>query len=332
MQPVSTSAAYQSVLTQLLASENNEVSAQQQVSSGKLGDTLSGFGSQTGSLVATQSVMSRVTGLVSQLNQTSTQLTFQQTALTQISTIAQQLQTDLTEADGLSSGDNLMNQVQGLFSQAVSALNAQNPDGSYTFSGGQPTTQPFTAASMSDLTTQASVSSFFQNGNLAPVSRIDDNTTIQTGFTASTVGQSLMGIFQSIQAFQQGSTGSFGGTMTTAQQTFVESAISQLNAVVSATSTTAAQGGDIQNQVTNALTTQQARQTTLANRDRRYDQCRRRHGRDQPDRGSGRLPGLGPGVQHAQGHVPAQLPVRLDGRMTGRKGPALSQMSHRTTK
>ena len=156
-----------------------------------------------------------------------------------------------------------MNQVQGLFSQAVSALNTQNPDGSYTFSGGQTSTQPFTATSMSDLTTQSSVSSFFQNGDLAPVSRIDDNTTIQTGFTASTVGQSLMGIFQSIQSFQQSASGNFGGTLTSAQQTFVENTMSQLDAVVTASSNTAAQGGDIQNQVTDALTTQQARQTTL---------------------------------------------------------------------
>jgi flagellar hook-associated protein 3 FlgL len=262
MDPIATSTAYQSALSQILNAENSQLTAQQQVSSGKLADSLSGFGNNTDAIVAAESVQTRVTGLISQLNQTSTALTFQQTALTSISSIAQQLQTTLTSADGLGSGDDLMSQVQSLFSQAASALNTQY-NGQYVFSGGATTTQPFTASQMSDLTTQPSVSSFFQNGSMPQVSRIDDNTTIQTGFTASTLGQSLMGIFQSIEAFQQSSNGNFSGNLTTAQQSFLDTTLSQLNAVVSSTSQTAAQGGDIQNQVATALTNQQARQTTL---------------------------------------------------------------------
>ena len=262
MNVLSTSSMYQSLLTQLLSTENGEVSAQQQVSSGKLGDDLSAFGQQTNAIVAAQSVQTRVTGLVNQLNQTSTSLTFQQTALTQISSIAQQLQTALTSAQGLGSGDDLMSEVQSLFTQAASALNTQY-NGEYMFSGGSPSTQPFTATDMSDLTTQANVSSFFQNGSLVPVSRIDDNTTIQTGFLASDVGQSLMGVFQSIQSFQQSANGNFGGDLTSAQITFLDGAISSLDSVVSSTTQTAAQGGDIQSQVTTALTNQTNRQDTL---------------------------------------------------------------------
>ena len=262
MNVVATSTMYQSVLNQLLSAENNEVSAQQQVSSGKMGSDLSGFGQQSNAIVAAQSVQARVTGLVGQLNQTSTALTFQQTALTSVSSIAQQLQTALSEAQGLGSGDNLMGTVQSLFSQAMSALNTQY-NGQYVFSGGQPTTQPFTATTLSDLTTQPSVSAFFQNGSLEPAARIDDNTTIQTGFTATDVGSTLMGVFQSIQSFQQGSTGSFGGDLTTAQINFLQTAISSLNSVVADTNDTAAQGGDIQNQVTAALKTQTARQDTM---------------------------------------------------------------------
>ncbi|HUO23759.1 MAG TPA: hypothetical protein VMU59_14695 [Caulobacteraceae bacterium] len=262
MNPVSTSSAYAITLSQLQAAETNQLNAQTQVSTDKLADSLSGFSGQSGSIVAAQSVQARVTGLISQLKQTSTQLTFQQTALTSLSSIAQQLQTTLTSADGLASGDNLMTQVQDLFNQAASALNTQY-NGQYVFSGGATSTQPFSAAQMSDLTTQANVSSFFQNGNLNPVSRTDDNTTIQTGFTASAIGQSLMSVFQSIQAFQQGANGNFSGALTPAQQTFLESTVSSLNAVVASTNQTAAQGGDIQNEITTALTTQTARSNTL---------------------------------------------------------------------
>jgi flagellar hook-associated protein 3 FlgL len=263
MNPISTSTAYQSILTNLLTNENSELTDQQQVSSGKIADNLSGYGNQTQALVAAQSVQARVTGLVSQLNQTSTQLTFQQTALSQISTVAQSLQQALTSAEGTGTGDALMDQVQSLFSQAASALNTQY-NGNYIFSGGQTSTQPFTATSLSDLTTQSNVSSFFANGSVAPVSRVDDNTTVQTGFLASNVGSALMGVFQSIQNFQQGSTGNFGGTLTSAQETFLDSAISSLNSVVASTTQTTAEGGEIQSQISAALTTQTDRQTTLS--------------------------------------------------------------------
>ncbi len=265
MDRIATSTAYQSVLTNLLANENNEVSAQQQVSSGMVADNLSGYGNQAQTLIATQSVKTRVDGLVNQLNQTGVQLTFQQSALSQVSSIAQTLQQTLLTAQGAGTGDNLMAQVQSLFSQAAEALNAQAPDGSYIFSGGQTSTPPFSANSLSDLTTQPSVSSFFQNGSLTPVSRIDDNTTVQTGFLASNVGSALMGVFQSIEAFQQSGPGNFGGALTTAQQTFLDSAISQMSSVVSSTSQTTAQGGTFQNQIAAALTTQTDRQTTLTN-------------------------------------------------------------------
>jgi flagellar hook-associated protein 3 FlgL len=263
MDRIATSTAYQSVLNNLLSTENREITAQQQVSTGNIADNLSGFGNQTQALIATQSVKSRVDGLVSQLNQTGVQLTFQQSALNQISTVAQSLQQALTTAQGVGTGDTLMSQVQSLFSQAASALNTQY-NGSYIFSGGQTSTQPFTATTLSTLTTQPSVSSFFQDGSLTPVSRIDDNTTVQTGFLATNVGSALMGVFQSIQAFQQSGAGNFGGALTAAQQTFLDSAISQLNTVTASTTQTTAEGGAIQAQVAAALTTQTDRQTTLA--------------------------------------------------------------------
>lgn len=262
MNTIATSTIYQSITTNLLSAENNQVTAEQQASSGMIANNLSGFGSQSQALVAAQSVQTNVNGLVNTLTQASTQLTFQQSALNQVSTIAQQLQTALTTAEGSGTGDGLMSQVQSLFSQAQSALNTQY-NGQYVFSGGATSTQPFTATSLADLTTQPSVSSFFQNGSLTPVTRVDDNTTIQTGFLASDVGQNLMSAFQSIEAFQQSASGNFSGALTTAQQTYLTSAISQLNSVVASTTQTTAQGGSVQSQVQTALTTQTTRQSTL---------------------------------------------------------------------
>ena len=261
---VSTANTYSSVLSELLGAQNSEITAQQQVSTGKLGDDLQAFGGQTGNLVATNTVKARVDQLVSQLNAQQVQLNFQQSGLTSLSTVASNLQGTLTNALANGSGDGIMTELQSYFSQAAEALNSQY-SGQYLFGGGQTQTQPFTATSLADLTTQPSVSSVFQNGGTTPVTRIDDSTTIQSGFLASDLGTSLMTAFQGIEAFQQSAAGNFGGPLTAAQQTFLQGMITQMSTVSDATTQTAAQGGEIQSQVSTAITTQTDRQTTLTN-------------------------------------------------------------------
>lgn len=267
--PISTQTSYATVLNDLLTAQSSEATAEQQVSTGKKGSDLVAFGSQTSNLVATNTVKAQVDGMVSQLNSLSVKLNFQQTALGQISDVAGNLKQTLMDALASGAGDGVMASVQSYFSEAAQALNSQY-GGDYLFSGGQTQTKPFTATALTDLVatppaSNPAVSSFFQNGNLTPSNRIDTATTIQTGFLASGIGQQLMQVFQDIQNFQQGASGNLGGQLTTAQQTFIQNEIGTLNNVVTATTQTTAQGGDIQKQVQDATTTQTDRQTTLTN-------------------------------------------------------------------
>lgn len=261
--PVSTQNSYSVILNDLLGAQSKELTAQQELSTGKKGSDLQAFGDQTANLVATNTVKARVDGLVSQLNNLSVKLNFQQSALGQISDVAANLKQTLTDALASGQGDGIMASVQSYFSEAAQALNSQY-GGDYIFSGGQSQTQPFTAPDLPTLAT-GTVASFFKNGNLTPSNRIDDATTVQTGFLASNIGKPLMQIFQDIQTFQQGATGNFGGQLTTAQQTFIQTELGNLNNVVTSTTQTTAQGGDIQKQVQDATTTQTDRQTTLTN-------------------------------------------------------------------
>jgi flagellar hook-associated protein 3 FlgL len=183
--------------------------------------------------------------------------------------VAGNLKQTLMNAIASGSGDGVMNDLDSYFSQAAQALNSQY-GGDYLFSGGQTQTQPFTATDPSQLVatlpaTNPPVTNFFQNGNLTPNNRIDDSTTITTGFLASTVGQQLMQAFQDIQTFQQSASGNFGGQLTTAQQTFLQNEITNLDGVVTSTTQTTALGGDIQKRVEDATTAQTDRQTTLTN-------------------------------------------------------------------
>jgi flagellar hook-associated protein 3 FlgL len=266
--PVSTQNNYSVILADLMAAQNKELTAQQQVSTGKKGDDLTDFGDQTRDLVATNTVKSRVDGLVSQLSNLQVKLNFQQTALGQVSDTAAALKQTLINALANGQGDGVMTDVNSYFSQAVQALNAQY-GGDYLFSGGQTQTKPFTATDITQLVAtppaaNPAVSNFFQNGNLTTANRIDDQTTISTGFLATDVGQPLMQAFQDIQAYVQAN-GPFTGQLTQAQQTFLQNEISNLGGVVSSTTQTTAQGGDIQKRVETAAQTQTDRQTTLKN-------------------------------------------------------------------
>lgn len=261
--PVSTQNTYSVILTDLLNAQNQELTAQQQVSTGKKGNDLQAFGAQANALVSTNSVKSGVDGLVNQLNQLQVKLNFQQSALGQVSDVAANLKQTLTNALASGQGDGVMSDVSSYFSEAIQALNTQY-GGDYIFSGGQTQTKPFTAPDLTTLTT-APVASFFTNGNLTPTNRIDDTTSIQTGFLASNVGQQLMQVFQDIQNFQQSANGNLGGQLTQAQQTFLQNEIGNLASVVTSTTATTAQGGDIQSRVAAATTTQTDRQTTLTN-------------------------------------------------------------------
>ena len=267
--PVSTQNTYSVILSDLMNAQNSELTAQQQVSTGKKGDDLQAFGDQTSNLVATNTVKARVDGLVSQLNNLQVKLNFQQSALGQVSDVAANLKQTLMNALANGQGDGIMTDLNSYFSEAAQALNSQY-GGDYLFAGGQNQTQPFTATSPSQLVatppaTNPPVSSFFQNGNLTPSNRIDDATTIQTGFLASDVGQQLMQVFQDIQTFQQSANGNFGGQLTQAQSDFLQTEIGSLDTVATATTQTTAQGGDIQKRVEDATTAQTDRQTTLTN-------------------------------------------------------------------
>jgi flagellar hook-associated protein 3 FlgL len=261
--PVSTQNNYSVILADLLTAQNSELTAQQQVSTGKKGDDLQAFGDQTSNLVATNTVKARVDGLVSQLNNLQVKLNFQQTALGQISDVAANLKQTLMNALANGQGEGIMTDLNSFFSQAAQALNSQY-GGDYLFSGGQTQTKPFTATDLANLTT-GPVASFFQNGNLTSANRIDDSTTVQTGFLASNVGQQLMQAFQDIQNFQQSGAGNFGGQLTAAQQSFLQTEIGNIDGIITSTTATTAQGGDIQKRVEDATTAQTDRQTTLTN-------------------------------------------------------------------
>ena len=122
MDRVSTSGLYGSVLANLTAAQNAQVSAATQISSGKKASDLKGFGGASETLTAMQSVQSQTTSFLDQSNLLANKLTMQDTAMTQLGTAAQSASKAISDALASGDGTALMQTLTGNFQDAISAL------------------------------------------------------------------------------------------------------------------------------------------------------------------------------------------------------------------
>ncbi len=262
MDRISSASNYQSVLLNIMNAQSAQTTAQQQVTTGKIADDLSGYAAQADALTASRSLQARLTTYVANGSVLSDKLTAQDQALTTVSTATQASRDAVSEA--LANGDAsvLMTTLQSQFSEATSALNTQY-NGQYLFSGTETAAAPVAASSLSDLTGGGGVAAVFKNDQTKIVSRLDDNTTTTTGVLASSVGTPLFTALQSIQAYSAGSNGPLTGKLTTAQTTFLQGVLTQFDSAYTSTNNAVAANGIVQNQVTASQTALKDQQTTL---------------------------------------------------------------------
>lgn len=261
MSRVSTNHSYSVVLRDLMRATNSQEQAQGQVSSGRVGDSLKAFAPKVEQLVAANSVKARVEGYLDQGKLITSRLEAQDLALRETADSADAARTTLAEALASDRGDAIMGELQGHFLTAAEALNTQQ-GGRYLFAGAQVNTRPVDANKLSDLTAAADVSDLFKNDELKPVSRLDDNVTIQSGFLAKDEGTDLFNAFKEVQAFVEAN-GDFGSPLTAAQKTFIEGMLPKFDAANKALTDTAALNGANQVRVENSLQQHEDRQTLL---------------------------------------------------------------------
>jgi flagellar hook-associated protein 3 FlgL len=262
MNRISTADSYAAIVANMMAAQQQLTSDSNQLSSGNVASDLKGYASKAETLTAMQTVQSQVTGFISQNNVLADKLTTQNTALTQLSATATNAAQSIRQALAAGVGDSLMQSLQDQFQTAADALNTTY-NGEYIFAGGQVTTPPLSVNSLTALGAAPSIPGVFTNDQHASTSQIDQNTTIQTGFLANQLGTPLMTAFQAIQNFATGPGGPFTGTLTPAQITFLQGQMANLTAAGQTLTTTAAQNGGLQTQVTNTQTDLSNQQATL---------------------------------------------------------------------
>ncbi len=269
MNSISTSAKYQSVLLNIMNAQNNQTIAQEQYSTGKIGDNLEAFASQADQITAAQSLTAQTNGFVQNNTALADRLTVQDQSLSQVATITNNARSAVAEAVATGDATSLSTNLQSQLSQAIAALNTQY-NGKYLFAGGETSAAPAaTGATLTSLTAAGGVAAAFQNGAAPQQDRLDSSTRITTGFTASGVATGLYTALAQVATYLQAQQVANGGTpittLTAAQSTALTGMLSSFDSAATAINNQVAQNGLTQVQVTSTQTSLQARQTALTN-------------------------------------------------------------------
>lgn len=262
MNRVSTAGNYSAVLANLMAAQQRQIDAGAQVSSERKGSSLKDYARDSETLTAVRSMKTRVEGFLDQTQILSSRLAMQDTAMGQVSDAAQAARDAIANALATGSGATLMQEMQLAFSNTTQGLNTKF-QGEYLFSGGQVNKQATTAGQLSDLTAAPSTASLFQNDQFKISNRLDESTTIQTGVLASDLGGPLFDAFKNVQAFAETPAGAFNGTLTDAQRSFLESALTNFDSVHKGLINANAKNGLAQSQVDNARSDLSSRKDSL---------------------------------------------------------------------
>jgi flagellar hook-associated protein 3 FlgL len=247
----------------LLVSQLNQDNAalnqtQQQVSSGLTSTTYGGIGDQTAALESAQAAVDRTNSY-----QAATQLGINQANLqdTQLSTLASQLQQDITTAVANNSGSTLMASASSIYDQVTQILNSQDSNGNYIYGGDQNNTPPVKTTSLSDLASLSSVSQAFTSGTVKGGVQVGDGQTVQVGLLASNIGTGILQTLSDIANFNNGSNGNLGTTLTSAQSNFLSNEIPVAQSASETVNNISAQNGDTYQQLQSALSQQQTMNT-----------------------------------------------------------------------
>ena len=141
---IGTARSFDNATTAIMAKQFDQVTAQNQVSSGKIAQDLSGYGVKAQSLAATNSARAKTDSSISVLEDVGRQLDSQNLFMTKLGDSANEAKQAIINAVALGSGVTVLKELQIQFSNVVDALNAQH-EGKYLFSGSKFDTKAVTS-------------------------------------------------------------------------------------------------------------------------------------------------------------------------------------------
>jgi len=258
---ISTTAQSQLLLSYIQQDETSLQTTQTQVATGYVSTTYGGIGDKTAALESAQTQGSMATSYASTAQLAANQVNLQDAQLSELSTLASQLQQDITTSVANGNGTSLMSQVQSVFDQTVQILNSQDANGNYIYAGGKSNTAPVTATTLSALMALPSASAAFANGTQKATVQVGSDQNVQVGVLASDVGTQLLQTIQDVANFNAGGSGNFGSQLTQAQNTFLTNEIPSAQTASQTVNEAQGSNGEIYQQLQSAITQQQSMST-----------------------------------------------------------------------
>ncbi len=263
MSRVSTTGNYQSALLDLMASQQRQADASQRVSTQKVATDMTGFGRGAETLTALKGAASRVQGFLDTGEVVAARLGAQDLALNQMIDGVGGAREAIGNVLSSDSAGTLMLELEGYFQSVSNGLNARH-QGGYLFAGADTTNPPVSVGTLGELAAAASVASVFGNDTIKPVSRVAENTSVETGYLANELGTDIFQIFRDIKAYHDNlATGPLTGKPTGAQKAFLTAQLSRLDAARGATIDVASRNGSLQKRIDQMAVSHTAQITSL---------------------------------------------------------------------
>jgi flagellar hook-associated protein 3 FlgL len=287
MTRVATFGNYQSALLDLMSAQGRAQQAQERIASEKIATDMSGYGRGAESLTSLTSTQARLDGFIAAGETAAGRLSAQDLAMSRVAEGGTGAREAI--ANSLAAGriDNLMTELNLHYQTVQGGLNAEH-QGAYLFAGGQGDVAPATVKTMGELAAAPvtptpavpppapAPASAFANDTLKHRSRIDETTTIETGFLASEIGGPLADVFRNIQLYQNGYSveidgvtyapagpNTLAGQPTAAVEQFLKAQLTQLDKANEGLTNQMAKNGLMQNHVNAALDAHESQKTSL---------------------------------------------------------------------
>ena len=252
---ISTQAANQSALLDLMRAQRDSFEARQQVTTGKVAPDLKGYGHASETIAAARSAQTRADSFVKANERLLSRLDIQDLAFRELSDAADQLRVALTTDDA----SMLMNEVKDVFERVKNALNTRF-QGSFLFAGTRTDVPPVNADSVADLQAAApDVGAVFENSDRAQTQFIDEGVKAEIGFLAQDVGEELFAVMERVADFDAGPDGPFDGRVTSAQQAFLRTEIQNVISAFDTINQKMGENGSLYRRVETAVDTHQKR-------------------------------------------------------------------------
>lgn len=256
---ISTAAASQSALMDLMRAQRDSFEAREQLATGKKASDLKGYANSAETILTARATQTRAEGFISANQRLAARLEVQDLAYRELSDAASELRQTLTTTEGTA----LMNNVQAAFDKVVSALSTKFA-GSYVFSGVRTDTAPVNVSTLAGL--QAALpdtSAVFDNAQRRQTAQIDGETALEVNRTAQDVAGDLMAVFERLADFHAGPGGPFNGPMDEAQQTYIQTELTNVIAAFDTINEAMAENGSKQSRVESSIRGHQDRSDYL---------------------------------------------------------------------